>query len=560
MQKAVKFLISTIMGFLLIGQAAASDIKAGVYPPGIIKPLNYGIISIASKYRYLPSSVYISIDGREISSVSYGEKLVIISPPGDIRIQFAKTWFGALNSFVDCPQAERKDWTAKISVGYVYRFNLDQEHPSCLVVTQQTERLLSGNQFPEENFSGLYSSIFGDADVKLVGFDSASDLKFDGRTGEQITSDLKSEEARIAKRRQEQEDAEKERQAYAEAEAKAETERIAREGDGTEDDLACKAKRLQPSTPKYLGCRGALVKERQRLEAERVEKEKKKRLADEAAEAKRLALEAARAEKEAVRSRAINGQDPLSQAKRTCAELGFKPATEKFGDCVLQMLKGGSSSGQTNVTSVAPSAQEAESSVSCQTDADCPTNTSCRTKSYGGSECRAWSCRTDADCPTNSSCRSRSYGGLECRQRGAQAQQAVGSPPRTQGGDGSQDDATCQRYGFSVGSQQYSSCRLQLDVARQQAAQAQQQYQEQLRQYEEQKAAYEKEQQRQKGLKLLDLSQRLFSGQSPVDAVRGAQGLPPLTPPQEVPATQTYRMPNGRMVTCTTAGTMTNCF
>jgi TPR repeat protein len=260
--------------------------------------------------------------------------------------------------------------------------------------------------------------------------------------------------------------AEKERQAKAEAEAKAEVEakaeaeRIVRERDGNEDDLACKAKRLKPSTPKYLECRDALAQKRERLAA-------------------------AGAEKEAARSRAINGQDPLSQAKTTCAELGFKTATEKFGDCVLQMLKGGSSTGQMNATSVAPPAQPV--------------------------------------------------------------------------GDGSQDDGTCQKYGFSVGGQQYSSCRLQLGVARQQAAQAQQQYQEQLRQYEEQKAAYAAAEQERKDRMMLDLGQRLLSGQSIGDAAREAQGLPPIAP-RAAPTTQTITMPNGRTVDCRTVGSRTDCF
>ena len=88
-------------------------------------------------------------------------------------------------------------------------------------------------------------------------------------------------------------------------------------------------------------------------EAARAAKEEKKRLADQAVENKRLAVEAARTARDAERGGAVEGQDPLRQAKRTCADIGFKPATEKFGECVLQMIKGSGDPGSIGVQTAA---------------------------------------------------------------------------------------------------------------------------------------------------------------------------------------------------------------
>jgi hypothetical protein len=90
----------------------------------------------------------------------------------------------------------------------------------------------------------------------------------------------------------------------------------------------------------------------QAVDNARAEQEEK-RLADQAAENNRLMAEAARAAKEAEKNSTVGGQDGISQAKRTCADIGFKPATEKFGDCVLQMVKASGAPGSIGVPTVA---------------------------------------------------------------------------------------------------------------------------------------------------------------------------------------------------------------
>ena len=142
-----------------------------------------------------------------------------------------------------------------------------------------------------------------------------------------------------------------------------------------------------------------------------------------------------------------------------------------------------------------------------------------------------------------------------------QTTKVVKAKPEPQAiGDGSADDSTCQKYGFKPATNEYSSCRLQIDQAKQQIAQQQAQYNEQQRQYEEQKAAQDKQRRIQASLKLMDMGQRMASGQNGADAYRQANGLAPLQSPTPPMQTQTYMLPNNKMMTCTTAGSVTNCF
>ncbi|MBU3598566.1 hypothetical protein [Polynucleobacter bastaniensis] len=118
------------------------------------------------------------------------------------------------------------------------------------------------------------------------------------------------------------------------------------------------------------------------------------------------------------------------------------------------------------------------------------------------------------------------------------------------------DGATCIKYGFKPKSPEYASCRLQIDQARQQAQQNQ-------AQFLEQKQAYDKADKQRRidaSMKLMDMGQRMTSGQSPADAYRQANGLAPLQPPVAPMQTRTYMLPNNKMMTCTTAGSVTNCF
>ena len=121
------------------------------------------------------------------------------------------------------------------------------------------------------------------------------------------------------------------------------------------------------------------------------------------------------------------------------------------------------------------------------------------------------------------------------------------------------DDITCNNYGFKIGTNDFAQCRQQINTARQQAQLQQQQYEQQKRQYDEQQALIEKERKRQQSQRLFDMSQRLASGQSLTDVGRAGMGLPPLQQPT-LPSNQTFVMPNGRTMTCTTTGSITNCF
>jgi hypothetical protein len=100
-----------------------------------------------------------------------------------------------------------------------------------------------------------------------------------------------------------------------------ERERIAKEGDGSADDLACKKKNLKPSTPPYLKCRQQVINER---ETQAALEEKKKRQKEEADK----------------NSAGLNIEKiSIDIAKKKCIELGFKSASEGYGKCVLQLSR-----------------------------------------------------------------------------------------------------------------------------------------------------------------------------------------------------------------------------
>ena len=127
-----------------------------------------------------------------------------------------------------------------------------------------------------------------------------------------------------------------------------EAERIAREGDGSADDIACQKQNLKPSTPAYLKCRDLIDAQRKKVQADLASAEEKRRQAEEAKAARQAELavqaEKRRAEQQARSDRQL-GISPgdtsvMAMAKRKCADdLGFKPATEGFGKCVLQLSK-----------------------------------------------------------------------------------------------------------------------------------------------------------------------------------------------------------------------------
>lgn len=127
-------------------------------------------------------------------------------------------------------------------------------------------------------------------------------------------------------------------------------------------------------------------------------------------------------------------------------------------------------------------------------------------------------------------------------------------------GEGGSDDATCKSYGFNPGSQGYSQCKQNIDIARQQGAQQQAQYEQQNRQYQEQLAAYQKQVKQVQAQRSLDMGLRMMGGQSAQDAYLSIGTGAPIAPLTPAPSTRTYMLPGGKTMNCTTTGPVTNCF
>lgn len=127
--------------------------------------------------------------------------------------------------------------------------------------------------------------------------------------------------------------------------AEAEARQIALAGDGTPDDLNCKAKKLKPTTPSYMRCREQLVKEAalraEREAAAKAKKEAEDKKRREEAERREAAAKAKKEAEERKRREEAEreARDPLGPAKRQCTELGFKPGTQDHGKCVMQLSR-----------------------------------------------------------------------------------------------------------------------------------------------------------------------------------------------------------------------------
>jgi hypothetical protein len=142
-----------------------------------------------------------------------------------------------------------------------------------------------------------------------------------------------------------------------------------------------------------------------------------------------------------------------------------------------------------------------------------------------------------------------------------QSQPQVRSPQveTAQQGDGSQDDQTCQRYGLKPGQPEYGNCRMQINLAKQQAAREQARYEAEMAAYEQQKQELEAERKRQLAMRQLQMGLGLMSGQVTLEDIgRSSVGLPPAPQPPAI-QNQTIRLPGGGIVNCTTTGTFTNC-
>jgi len=118
------------------------------------------------------------------------------------------------------------------------------------------------------------------------------------------------------------------------------------------------------------------------------------------------------------------------------------------------------------------------------------------------------------------------------------------------------DDATCRRYGFKPKTNEYATCRLQIDQAKQDAQRQQAQYVEQQRQYQAQLDEQKKQRNQAQGLALMQMGAGISSGA--YNARNGYGTLP--TPPAPMDSPRTYILPGGKAMTCTTTGSVTNCF
>lgn len=193
-----------------------------------------------------------------------------------------------------------------------------------------------------------------------------------------------------------------------------------------------------------------------------------------------------------------------------CKDIGFRPKTSDFAECVLELLSRKEPGGQAIASS--PSS---------------PSRTNGR-----------------ASTPTNTSSR-------------AEPVARVALTPNEQ---------TCAGYGFKKGTTQFGQCLMQLDDAQRQAELQQQQYNLQLAQYQQQVAAYNAQQEeirreknRRQGEALMRMSQGLLYSRSPsllgglADGFAAVNGTPiPQPVPPVPPSSQNYtiRMPNGNQVYC----------
>lgn len=140
------------------------------------------------------------------------------------------------------------------------------------------------------------------------------------------------------------------------------------------------------------------------------------------------------------------------------------------------------------------------------------------------------------------------------RRRDAELKQEANRKVRE--GDGSQDDLLCKKYGFRPNTQAYAGCRMQIDVAKREMQQQQAFYQAQQQQIQQ---AQEVERKRRQSDFLLGMGLRMMGGQSaPGAAIDQSVGAPMYQPP--LPSSRTYTFPNGRMMTCTSNGSFTNCY
>jgi hypothetical protein len=127
-------------------------------------------------------------------------------------------------------------------------------------------------------------------------------------------------------------------------------------------------------------------------------------------------------------------------------------------------------------------------------------------------------------------------------------------------GDGSNNDKICQGYGFKLQTVSYAECRMKLDFAKNESIKQQQQYERDLAEYQNKLAEIQKERDKQRALRQLELGLRMMAGQPPIEAIGSVGTNTPIAPQRPSSINQTITLPNGKMINCSTSGTITNCF
>lgn len=122
------------------------------------------------------------------------------------------------------------------------------------------------------------------------------------------------------------------------------------------------------------------------------------------------------------------------------------------------------------------------------------------------------------------------------------------------------DSDTCEKYGFKKNTNQFADCMMKIDLARREMQQQQAYYNQQMLQYQQQVAAQEAERKRRQSANVMEMGLRMMGGQAPLDAAVSVGTGAPITPPQMPSSTRTYYLPNNKTMTCTSTGSVVNCF
>jgi hypothetical protein len=215
--------------------------------------------------------------------------------------------------------------------------------------------------------------------------------------------------------------------------------------------------------------------------------------------------------------------EDLSSFEKTCTEIGFKPKTPDYGDCVLELRS-------RELKKVNKAKSQRANKVVPEDDLPLPILEKQRAAKKGSTE------SFDPD--------------AYLRNKKSTPKQYI-PPEPVEVGDGSNNDIICQKYGFRVGEDSYKKCRLDLDVAQRQAEAEMLQFEQQKLQYEEQKRQYEAaikaehdRREFQAGVNLLMYGLGLAGGRTRDEAAPALYGLP-MYPRQPTFQNYTITTPRG---------------